>query len=316
MSTSTISEPILFKDAAALFLEAKRAQRLSPNTLIDYGRTLRKLEGFLPSQGKVPVDQITPADIRRFMTTLVLGKKTLLNVHVGLSAFWTWMVKEGLCNENIMRKVDRPRPEIRIITPFSKEEVEKLFSALEQSREYSRPGKKSCKHRIPNYWRNRAILLLLLDTGMRASELCGLRFKDFIDKNHIRVFGKGSKERILPLSSATLKAIEDYVDNERLPIKGIGAYVFVTRSGKPLKATDLYHRILKIGERVGVHAHPHRFRHTFAINFLRNGGDIYTLQAILGHSTLEMVKRYLAIARIDIESAHRKASPVVCWALG
>jgi site-specific recombinase XerD len=214
-----------------------------------------------------------------------------------------------------MQNVDRPHPEVRIISPFSKEEVDRMFLSLDHSREYTRQGKKACTHRVPDHRRNKAILLLLLDTGIRASELCGLRFKDFIDYSHIRVFGKGSKERILTLSPATITAIEDYVQNERPVVNGISSYVFVTKNSTHLKSDDLYHRILKICERAGIHAHPHRFRHTFAINFLRNGGDIYTLQAILGHSTLEMVKRYLSIANIDVEMAHKKASPVICWSL-
>lgn len=313
--SSLSNDHVSYSHAVVLFLEAKRAQRLSPNTLRDYERTLRKFREYLPDGDQTKIDQITVLDIRRFMASLPLGRKSLLNVHVGLSAFWTWMTREGLCAENLMKKVDRPRPEIRTIIPFSKDEVEKLLSSLEQSKEYVRPGKKSCAHKIPNQRRNKAILLLLLDTGMRASELCGIRFKDFIDESHVRVYGKGGKERVLPLSPSTINAIDEYVKWERPPAKSINSHVFVTKTGKQLKACDLYHRILKIGERAGVHAHPHRFRHTFAINFLRNGGDIYTLQAILGHSSLEMVKRYLAIARVDIETAHKRASPVICWAL-
>jgi site-specific recombinase XerD len=215
-----------------------------------------------------------------------------------------------------MRKVERPRPEIRAISPFTKTEVERLFQAIEKSAVYARPGKKPCSHRLKDPYRSKAILLVLLDTGMRASELCGIRFVDFLSSNQVRVFGKGGKERILPLSEVTVRAINEYVQEERPPVRDQRDYLFVTRSGKQLFAHDLYHRILKIGQRAGVHANPHRFRHTFAINFLRNGGDIYALQAMLGHASLEMVKRYLAIARADVEEAHKKASPVICWNLG
>lgn len=304
---------ILFSEAIQQFLYAKQSQRLSYHTLRDYKRTFRKFLNTLPSN--ILVCEITPNDVRKFMASLNCSKKTLLNTHVGLSSLWSWMVKENICESNIMKKVDRPRPEIRAILPFTQEEVKKLFLSIERSVVYSRKGKKDSSHRLKEYWRNRAIMLVLLDTGIRASELCGLRFIDFISGTRIRVFGKGSKERILPLSPSTISAITDYLENERIPWNDTSDYIFVTSTGKKLRADDLYHRISKIGKRVGIHSNPHRFRHTFAINFLRNGGDIYSLQAMLGHSSLEMVKRYLAIARADIESAHRKASPVINWCL-
>lgn len=309
----TSQNSILFSSAVEQFLFAKRSQRLSNHTIRDYERTFRRFSETLPKD--LPVSEITPFHIRRFLASLTCSKKTLLNTHVGLSSLWSWMVKENLCQSNIMKKVDRPRPEIRAIIPFSQDEVKKLFASIKWSSTYSRPGKRETSHRLKDYFRNRAIMLVLLDTGMRASELCGLRFSDFIDRSRIRVFGKGSKERILPLSPATIRSIDDYVKYERITIQDQGEYIFVTANGKKMRADDLYHRISKIGERAGIHSHPHRFRHTFAINFLRNGGDIYSLQAMLGHSSLEMVKRYLAIARADVEMAHRKASPVINWCL-
>ncbi|MDT8896658.1 tyrosine-type recombinase/integrase [Thermanaerothrix sp. 4228-RoL] len=301
-------------EAIEQFLYAKRVRRLSPNTLKDYERTLRRLSHFL--SGDIPVNEITPAHIRRFMASIKLSNKSLLNIYVGLSSFWSWMVREEICDQNLMRKVERPRPEIRAISPFTRAEIDQLFQSIEKSAVYSRPGKKPCAHRLKDYYRSKAILLILLDTGMRASELCGIRFLDFLSRTQVRVFGKGNKERILPLSEVTVRAIEEYVEKERPPVSSQHEYVFVIRSGKRLFAHDLYHRILRIGQRAGIHANPHRFRHTFAINFLRNGGDIYALQAILGHTSLEMVKRYLAIARADVETAHKKASPVICWNLG
>ena len=307
-------DSIHFSEAVEQFLFAKRAQRLSPNTIRDYERTYRYFQNNLSTDQ--PIDEIKPIDVRRFMASLELSKKSLLNIHVGLSSLWSWMVREEIIPENIMKKVERPRPEIRAITPFTKGEVDTLFLSLERSNEYSRPGKRACSHRLQNYYRNRAILLIFLDTGMRSSEVCGLRFTDFISQLRIRVFGKGGKERLLPISEITAKAIDDYVQKERPSAKSCAENIFVTRTNKKLCAYDLYHRISIIGTRAGIHSNPHRFRHTFAINFLRNGGDIYALQAMLGHTSFEMVKRYLAIARADIEAAHQKASPVINWGLG
>jgi len=164
--------------------------------------------------------------------------------------------------------------------------------------------------------RMRAILLMLLDNGLREEELCHIHAKD-LKPYYIRVFGKGDKERLFPISECTYDAILAYIQQER---RG-GApqqedFVFITKNWKPIKGDQFYHMIARVGVRAGVKAYPHKFRHTFSINFLRNGGNIFALQAILGHASLEMVKRYLSIAMADIEVVHRSASIVNCWHLG
>ncbi len=159
------------------------------------------------------------------------------------------------------------------------------------------------------------MVLLLLDTGIRASELCNLTIND-LNKvtNHILVFGKGKKERNIPLSKNTLNAIEDHLQVRKS--NASNSPLFAKANGKSLDRVLLGRILAKLGTEAGVsNVHPHRFRHTFAIQFLRNGGNIYSLQKILGHSTLDMVKRYLAIAQHDIDRDHEIASPVHHWGL-
>jgi len=300
------------------FLEAKRAQRLSDNTLIDYKRTFRRFQAFFGEDGgDPPLSSITPHEVRQFMNSLTgLSKKSVLNVHIGLSSLWHWATEEELCPENIMRKVSRPRPEIRAIQPFTHEEVDRLFNAICRSAEYTLPGKKSCSNQLQDCYRMRAILLTLIDNGLRAEELCHIRARDLSTSN-IKVFGKGAKERLVPISETTYQAIMEYTEKERIGgLPGKDDFIFVTKSGSRIAGDELYHMILKLGKRAGVKAYPHKFRHTFAINFLRNGGNIFALQAILGHASLEMVKRYLSIAMADIEAVHQSASIVNCWHLG
>jgi integrase/recombinase XerD len=309
-STATLSV------AVEQFIEAKQAQRLSKNTLIEYKRTLNRFKQSFENEDPL-MSAITPVDIRKFMNSLdCLSKKSLLNVHIGLSSLWHWATDEELCSDNIMRKVSRPRPEIRAIQPYTHEEVDLLFNAICYSAKYTIPGKKSFSHRLPYYYRTRAILLMLIDNGVRAEELCHIHVKDF-GATTIRVFGKGDKERLVPISECTHDAIQTYIQLERLgDSPNHEDFVFITKTGRPLKGDQLYHMIAKVGARAGVKAYPHKFRHTFSINFLRNGGNIFALQAILGHASLEMVKRYLAIATADIELVHRSASVVNCWHLG
>lgn len=192
-----------------------------------------------------------------------------------------------------------------------------MLNATSRSKAYTRPGKQECTNGLKHQLRDQAILLCLVDTGIRATELCELRMKDVsIVGREIDVFGKGSKERTLPMSEDTAKAIDDYLANERGSASAL-APLFASHTDDALDRGSLRQLIQRIGERAGVrNAHPHRFRHTFAINFLRNGGDPYSLQVILGHSTMEMVKEYLALAQADLEAAHRKASPVMIWKLG
>jgi site-specific recombinase XerD len=289
-----------------------RARRLSEHTLDDYFRTFQKL---LDHLGDIPITDIGPDDIEEFLSLQRVSGKTLLNIHTGLSALWTWAERAGLVERHVLHMVERPIPEQRAIIPYTEADVRAMLNALKSSLSYTRPGKRASAHSLPNQERNRAIILLLLDTGMRASELCGLRMHQVDLKNRrIKVFGKGAKERNLPISPPTGQALWKYLST-RTDLDS-GSYFFVTSKDTPLDRFRLLKQLHTIGERAGVpEVDVHRFRHTFAINYLRNGGDPYSLQMLLGHTTLEMVRRYLAIAQADVESAHKRASPVYNWGL-
>jgi site-specific recombinase XerD len=287
---------------------AAQARRLSPHTLNDYSVTFRKLVAFLAADP--PFLQISKQQLEGFLAIQPVGKKTLLNYHTGLSALWTFAYDEGLVHANLLHQIERPRPEKRSIEPFSDEDLRAMLSALANGKSYRNHGT-TARNELPNQERNRAIILLLLDTGMRADELCQASIADLDTRNlYIKVFGKGSKERILPICPRTAQALWKY-----LAIRGSGLppteSLFVTQNETPLDRHRLLKQLVAIGRRAGVKdVHPHRFRHTFAISFLRNGGNAYTLQIILGHSSMEMVKNYLNIAQADIQSVHRLASPV------
>ena len=180
---------------------------------------------------------------------------------------------------------------------------------------YKRGDEPITSHSLNTTDRNRAILLLLLDTGIRAQELCDLTMED-VDRrnNRIQVFGKGAKERSLPFSPRTGQALWRYMAqrHDALP----NDFVFVSKELRQLSRSKVADMFRKLGRRAGVkNVHPHRFRHTFAIQYLRNSGDPYTLQALLGHSTMEMVRYYVRLAQVDLELAHRRASPVDNWKL-
>jgi len=268
------------------FMLACQARQLSKHTITDYSRTLNRFVGHV---GDSLLNQITTTQVNAFLASQPFSAKTVLNYHIGLSALWTWAIKEGYTDRHILRMVDRPRPQKIAVVPFTEVEIKAILGAVRRNAD-----------------RDKAIIMLLLDTGMRASELCSLAMEKInLATRSVLVLGKGNKERSLPISARTASALFKYistVDNISEPF--------------PFTRTSLAHLVRKIGDRAGVKdCHPHRFRHTFAITYLRNGGDPYTLQEILGHTTMEMVKTYLAIAQVDVNAVHKRASPVENWKL-
>ncbi len=204
-----------------------------------------------------------------------------------------------------------------MIVPFTQDDIKRLLAAASRrSAPYTRPGKKESDHERSTAVRDRAILLLLIDTGMRASELCGLELRNVDLRNGVvLVFGKGSKERSLPIGPRTKSALSKHILENRAEAR-VNEPVFLSVSGEPMTRNTLLKLIYRLAEVAGVpDAHPHKFRHTFAIQYLRNGGNERTLQDVLGHESLDMLMTYTRIAQVDIVNGHQVASPVENWRL-
>lgn len=318
------------------YLLDARVRGLSPHTIEDYSRTFRRFQNHI---GDPTLASITADDIRQFMAELkqtpvtpagiaprptrTLSNKTMLNIHCALSSLWTWSINEKLTEAHIVRAVSRPRAEQQAIEAYSKEDVTAMLEACARTTSYIRTGKRECSNARPTALRDRAIILLLLDTGARASEITGdpmldrlpLQIQDADQRNlRIKVMGKGAKERIIPISVTTSKAIWRYLLTR--PDAEPTDALILSSTGYELSRTGLLRIVQRLGKRASIsNAYIHRFRHTFAINFLRNGGNALELKRLLGHTSLDMVERYVAIARVDIERAHKKASPVTNWRL-
>lgn len=162
----------------------------------------------------------------------------------------------------------------------------------------------------PYNLRLRAAMLLLLDSGLRASEICSLTVGDLhLKEGYAIVMGKGRVERRVEFGPRTGQAIWRYLAS-RGTLQPQEPFL-VSRTGKGLDRDELTKRLHAMGLRAGVeNCHTHRFRHTFAVMFLRNGGNSLVLQRLLGHSTMEMVRRYVKLSEVDLAQAHRRASPV------
>jgi integrase/recombinase XerD len=189
------------------FFLTQQARRLSPHTISDYDNTLRRFKAFL--ERDYYVDDITARHVEEFLASQThLSKKTLLNYYAGMSAFWTWALREHIAAGHILRELEPPKPEIRQIVPYSETEIRSMLASLFRSRRYSRRGKKVSDHAVPHAERNKAIILLLLDTGIRAEELCNIKIHQLDRRNQrIKIFGKGAKERYVAFSGAISPAV-------------------------------------------------------------------------------------------------------------
>jgi len=170
-----------------------------------------------------------------------------------------------------------------------------------------RPAKKAAAH----YYHCRTILMMFIDSGMRVSELAGLRLPD-VDMNSGSILisnGKGGKQRTVRIGAKVQKALWRYLTLFR---KGASDRLFLTNSSQPLEADAIKQIVRRLGQKAGVPGvHVHRLRHTFAISFLRAGGDIFSLKYLLGHNSLTMVENYLgSLNAEDAVKAHQKFSPV------
>lgn len=288
------------------FVLSCRARKLSEHTISDYLNTLNKFVSFVDPQ------IATRTHIREFLANQQVSNKTLLNYHIGLSVFYKWVNEEDLRSDNPMLGIKRPKPEKRVIQPIPFEHIKAILAVTSRSTPYNRPGKRSCTHTIPSSKRNLAIILLLLDTGMRVSELVNVKCSDLdLKQMTIKVFGKGHKERIVSISSRTAQVIWRYKPHQ-IPSE----YLISDEKGHQLGRNAINLMLRRACQKAHVPIYsPHDFRHTFAVEYLRNHPNIYTLQETLGHTTLDMVRHYLVISQSDIKEAHRRASPVENWGL-
>ncbi|MDP2965627.1 MAG: tyrosine-type recombinase/integrase [Pelolinea sp.] len=297
---------------------SKIAEGKSPHTIKVYQYGIAKLARHL---GNPEIQAITNKDIQFFFFHLRqetnLSENSLINVWRAIRVLFSWAEKE-LGTSRPDEDMPYPKAPIKLVIPFTDNEIRRLISACNfTSASYSNIRKAFTMKR-PTADRDKAIILTLLDTGVRVSELARLSMQDLnleTGEIQIRPFGSGlkSKPRTVYIGKLSRSTLWRFLAGKH---KEFDDFIFTTHNDYQMNRTSIRQLLARIGEKAEIlHVYPHRFRHTFAIQYLRNGGDIFTLQRILGHSSLEMVKRYLAIAKADCETAHRKASPVDNWKL-
>jgi integrase/recombinase XerD len=327
------SPGLLISKAIRGFIQYKSAEGLSPRTLICYQHDL---DLWLEIQGDRDVKQVTTQELREYLNymrtdytprrlngdnSIKLSGKTIRNIWVTLSAFFHWASDE-FSFINPMNGVPGPKFVEAQVDTFTKDEVEALLKACEFCQEAQTDQRRKFVMRRPTARRDRAIILTLLDSGLRATELCSLRVGDLDLKTgkmiirHGSVGGsKGSKGRTVFIGKTARRAVWRYLA-DREDGENPEAPLFTGKSNRTMNKDGLRLVINALGKKAKVpKCHPHKFRHTFAITYLRSGGDLFTLKSLLGHNSLEMVEHYARIAEVDVEMAHRRASPADNWRL-
>lgn len=289
----------------------------SPNTIRDYRLTFRRLVDFLNDP---EFETLSGQDLNRFLNHLrnhhKLANKTLCNAWIALSSLWTWAEHELSVEQIIRKHVPRPRFFRPPIVGYTEDDVRRIVYATENSGGWRTRNGKIAYTARPTALRDKAIVILLVDTGIRSSELCNLELRDYDPKEgrlHIRR-GKGNKNRYVYLGQAAQRVLWRYLATR--PNAKPSDPVFTSRDGAPLRRDNLRHLIERLAARAAVPgAHVHRFRHTFAINFLRNGGNVLELQRFLGHERMETIRIYVDLAQHDLSNAQVRASPADHWRL-
>ncbi len=292
------------------FFIAKRAEGFSQDTVQDYSRAFRHLQARHPDP-----TVLTTAHLRAFLAEMQgrQSSKSVYNLWAALRSFYKWHSLET-GQPNPMLPIPAPKTVEPVIEPLTQAQVEAIMKAAEYGQRRARPGQRTYQPRRPTGLRDRAMILVMLDCGLRASELCRLEVQDVeLDTGRVHVrLGKGGKGRLVWLGKHTRRALWRYMilrDAKSGPL-------FVTQTDKPLDRNMLRQVLVRIGVRAGVNGlHPHQLRHTFATEFLKNGGNLLALQRLLGHSSLEMVRRYARIAEADLARLHETGSPVDKWRL-
>ena len=286
------------------FLLDREAARCTAKTLEHYQYTCGGFVAFLEAAGIRDVQGITPHLIRSYLVSLQRRglKDTTQHAHArGIKAWMNWLVGEGVLDASPMRRIKMPRLEKRVPALFAPNDIHVLLDQCDQA--------------TATGARNNAIVALLLDTGLRAGELISLRIGHVDMRSGLTsVFGKGGKQRQIRVgrkARSTLLRMLAYRDGLASGSALWMGYDAQGRERGPLTVSGLQTVLRRLGARAGVKpCAPHRFRRTFALWMLRDGCDLHSLRMLMGHSSLDVLQRYLALAGEDIERAHIAHSPV------
>lgn len=265
-------------------------KNLSPNTYDAYLTDLEKLLHYLDTANIDPLD-VTLENLQHFMAGLHdigIHPRSQARILSGVKSFFKFLVIADYRKDDPAELLEGPKIGFHLPEVLTVEEIDKIIATVDMSKNEGQ--------------RNRAILETLYSCGLRVSELCNLKLSDlYLDEGFIKVEGKGSKQRLVPISQRAISEINGWLEN-RIGGKikqGYEDYVFLARWGKNISRIMVFHLIKELAEKAGIKKtiSPHTFRHSFATHLLEGGANLRAIQAMLGHESIATTEIYTHIDR-------------------
>jgi integrase/recombinase XerD len=276
---------------------------LSERTVVAYRRDLARWADAMESQGVEGPAQVEAESIRTWVFGLRdagLAATSIRRAQSAVRSYFAFLLAEGVLKLDPTERLESPKVTRRLPDFLTREEVERLLGAPDPDR--------------PLHWRDRAILELLYASGVRVSELTGLPLSALdLEDGFVTVFGKGSKERLVPVGGPALRAVRRYLQEvrPRLDHGGGEGRLFLNARGRPLRRESVWSLVRVAARRAGIEkkVSPHTLRHSFATHLVEGGADLAAVQELLGHADISTTQIYTHLDREYLREVHRKYHP-------
>ena len=282
-----------------------RLQRgLSQNTVVSYGLDIEKLIAYLEKNNITETpDNIEEDTLRQFVYEVAKGLNARSQARLisSLKSFFKFMMYERGREDFPMSLIDSPKIGVKLPDTLSLQEIDAMLASIDLSSDEGH--------------RNKAMIEMLYACGLRVSELISLRLSDlFFEEDFIRVMGKGSKQRLIPIEKYTQQQVNNYIENQRRGLKiakGHEDYVFLNRRGKQLTRAMIFTIVRQIATNINLKKRisPHTFRHSFATHLLENGANLRAIQMMLGHENITTTEIYVHLEKSYLREALVKYHP-------
>lgn len=296
--------PLAWDSSIDQFLNYLRVEkRLAANSLESYARDLRKLTDFAVKQKWDSPAGVLENHLTEFLIHLHQKKlkgRSAARCLVALRGFFGFLIQENLIKKDPTAQIEFPKTVKKLPNMLSLKEIDQMLGA--------------CDLKKPAGLRNFCMLHLLYATGVRASELAGLKINHlYLDAGYLLAYGKGAKERIVPLGREAMAVLKEYMTEVRpkLLAKRNSDFLFSSRGAKPLTRQRLWQILTAVARKAGFSkkVYPHLFRHSFATHLLERGADLRSVQTMLGHSDVSTTQIYTHVSTTHLKSLYDKFHP-------